>query len=129
MTTVENILEHAGPLMSGELSKQLAKASKIPVNSASQKISRNKEIRKIKGFFKSNQSLCFLEKQYQNGQLYNVFSKSLFEYGKKYWYCLNAINMHGGIISTKFLECYTNYPVLRLKKHIPFKKVMQKFVQ
>lgn len=129
MTTVENILEQAGPLMSGELSKRLAKVTKTPINSASQKISRNKEIRKIKGFFKSNQSLCFLEKQYQNGQLYNVFSKSLFEYGKKYWYCLNAINMHGGIISTKFLECYTNYPIQKLKKHIPFKEVMQKFVR
>lgn len=114
--------------MSGELSVKLAKTEKIPVNTASQKVSRTKTIKKIKGFFVSNQSLCFLPEQYKDEVLYEVFSKALYEHGRKYWYCINALKVHGGIINQKFLECYTNYPILALKKHLPFKKVMQKFV-
>jgi hypothetical protein len=128
MTTIEQILKTKGPMMSGELSEELSRVEKIPVNTASQKVSRSKTIKKIKGFFVSNQSLCFLEEQYKEEQLYTIFSEALFEKGKKYWYCLNALKVHGGIINSKFLECYTNYPVLPLKKHLPFKKVMQKFV-
>lgn len=128
MTTIEKILEIQGPLMSGKLSEELSKMERIPLNTASQKVSRAVEIKKIKGFFISNQSLCFLKEQYKNEQLYDIFSKSLFDNGRKYWFCLNAIRMHGGIINSKYLECYTNYPVIALKKHIPFKKVMQKFV-
>ena len=128
MTDIEKILEKKGPLMSSELAVLLSKRLKIPVNTASQKISRNKSVNKIKGFFVSNQSLIFLNEQYKDGKLYDAFSKALQENGKKYWYCINAINMHGGIIDSKFLECYTNYPVQPLKKHLPFKDVMQKFV-
>lgn len=128
MTEIEKILEKKGPLMSSELAVLLSKRLKIPVNTASQKISRNKSVNKIKGFFVSNQSLIFLNEQYKDEKLYDTFSKALLENGKKYWYCINAINMHGGIIDSKFLECYTNYPVLPLKKHLPFKVVMQKFV-
>ena len=128
MTTLEKILSKDGPMMSGMLSEKLAKTEKIPLNTASQKVSRVKTIKKIKGFFVSNQSLCFLEEQYKNEQLYETFSKALYDNGRKYWFCLNALKLHGGIINSKFLECYTNYPILPLKKHIPFKKIMQKFV-
>lgn len=129
MTTIEQILSNDGPLLSGQLSERLSKVEKIPLNTASQKVSREKNIKKIKGFFVSNQSLCFLEEQYKDEQLFDIFSKALFENGRKYWFCLNAIKNHGGIISTKYLECYTNYPILPLKRHLPFKKVMQKFVK
>lgn len=128
MTDIEKILESKGPLISSELAQLLSKRLRISINTASQKISRNRKVKKIKGFFVSNQSLIFLEEQYKEGKLYDAFSKTLRKYGKKYWYCINAINMHGGIIDSKFLECYTNYPVLPLKRHVPFKKVMQKFV-
>lgn len=37
--------------------------------------------------------------------------------------------MCGGIISQKYLECYTNYPIIPLKSHLPFKEVLQKFVE
>jgi hypothetical protein len=53
----------------------------------------------------------------------------MFESGKKYWYCINAIRLHGGIITQRYLECYTNYPIMALKIHLPFKIVMQKFVK
>jgi hypothetical protein len=55
--------------------------------------------------------------------------KSMYDNGKKYWFCLNAIQANGGLISQNYLECYTNYPILPLKSHLPFKKVMQKFVE
>lgn len=128
MTTIEELLETLGPTMSSELAARLHKKEGIPLNTASQRVSRSKKIKRIKGFFTSNQSLCFLEDQYKNGELYEVLSSSMQVHGKKYWYCLNAIKMHGGIIDSKFLECYTNYPIESLKRHIPFKKVMQKFV-
>ena len=55
MTTLEKILSKDGPMMSGMLSEKLAKTEKIPLNTASQKVSRVKTIKKIKGFFVSNQ--------------------------------------------------------------------------
>ena len=128
MTDVQKILKSEGPLMSGELARLLSKRSKISINAASQRISRDSNLKKIKGFFISNQSLIFIEDQYKKGKLYDAFSKALRKYGKKYWYCINAINMHGGIINSKFLECYTNYPIKPLKKHFPFEDVMKKFV-
>ena len=128
MTTIVKILKEKGPLVSSQLVEHLSLLEKIPINTASQRVSRSKKIKRIKGFYVSNQSLCFLEGQYKDGELYDAFSKSLLRFGKKYWYCINAINMHGGIIDSKFLECYTNYPILPLKKHIPFKEVMQRFV-
>lgn len=129
MTSIQQILNNNGPLMSGKLSEMLSEIENISLNTASQKVSRSKNIKKIKGFFVSNQSLCFLEEQYKNENLYSVFSNSLYENGRKYWYCLNALKIHGGVLNTKYLECYTNYPILPLKRHLPFKKVMQKFVE
>lgn len=128
MTDVEKILYSKGPMISSDLASLLSKELGIPVNTASQKISRDKKLKKIKGFFTSNQSLIFLEDQYRDGKLYEALSKALRKHGRKYWYCLNAINMHGGIINTKFLECYTNYPIQPLKKHFPFEVIMRKFV-
>jgi hypothetical protein len=129
MTTIETILQKNGPLMSSELSKKLEQVELIPINTASQKVSRSTEIEKIKGFYTSNQSFCYLKEHEKNGIFYDKFINSLYENGKKYWYTVNALKMHGGILRLRFLECYTNYPVIPLKKHIPFNKVMQKFVE
>lgn len=128
MTKIENILNESGPLMSSELARRLEKKDSISYNTASQRIVRNKKIHKIKGFFKSGQSLCYLETQ-EYDELYEKLNFNLFEYGRKYWYCLNAIKLNGGAIERKHLECLTNYPVLPLKKHLPFNKVMQVFVR
>lgn len=128
MTNIESILLESGPLISSELAKRLEILESIPNNTASQRITRAKEVKKIKGFFVSNQSLCYLEIHSKDKNLYESFSRALFEFGRKYWYCLNALKLHGGIITRKYLECYTNYPILALKGHLPFDKVMQKFV-
>lgn len=129
MTTIESILSHHGPLMSGELAKLLGKNDSISLNTASQKVSRSTDFEKIKGFYSSNQSFCYLKEHEENGVFYDDFVKSLYENGRKYWYCINALRLHGGILSQRFLECYTNYPIMSLKGHLPFNKVMQKFVQ
>ena len=128
MTSIEKILNEEGPLMSSELARKLEKLESIPYNTASQRVIRNKEISKIKGFFQSGQSLCFL-KIHKGEELFKCLDKYLFEFGKKYWYCLNAVRLHGGTIERKYLECFTNYPILPLKNHLPFEKVMQLFVQ
>jgi hypothetical protein len=129
MTTIESILRTNGPMISGELAKKLELAESIPYNTASQHVTRNKKIFKIKGFYRSNQSLCYLKIHENEEILYDSFIKSLYDFGRKYWFCINALNLHGGTLRKDFLECYTNYPVLPLKKHVPFNKVMQKFVQ
>jgi hypothetical protein len=128
MTLTEKILQEEGPLMSSELARILEKKESIPYNTASQRIGRDKNICKITGFFQSGQSLCYLE-IHENEDLFKKLNKYLFEYGKKYWYCLNAIKLHGGTIERKYLECFTNYPISPLKKHLPFDKVMQMFVK
>lgn len=129
MTTIESILSQQGPLMSSELARLLSEKDSISINTASQKVSRNTNIERIKGFYSSNQSFCYLKEHENNDNFYDKFIKSLYENGRKYWYCINALRLHGGILNQKFLECYTNYPIMALKGHIPFNKVMQKFVQ
>jgi hypothetical protein len=128
MTTIEKILQSNGPLMSSKLVSLVEKQEKIGNNTASQKVSRDNSILKFKGFYSSGQAFCYLDKHIIEPDFFDKLLKSMEESGRKYWYCLNAIKMTGGIISQKFLECYTNYPVLALKSHIPFKEILQKFV-
>jgi hypothetical protein len=128
MTTIESLLHTHGPLLSGELAKKLANIESIPTNTASQRITRTKEILQIKGFFQSKQSLCYLPIHSIDDHLLSILSSAMFTSGRKYWYTLNALKMHEGIVSKKYLQCYTNYPVLPLAGHIPFDKVMGKFV-
>jgi hypothetical protein len=129
MTILESILLKDGPMMSSDLSQKLEELESIPKNTASQKVSRCKEIEKIKGFYSSNQSFCFLKDHEKDGLFYEKFISSLYDHGKKYWFSVNALKMHGGILSRRYLECYTNYPIIPLKKHVPFNKVIQKFVE
>ncbi|MFI2741619.1 hypothetical protein ACG2LH_02670 [Zhouia sp. PK063] len=129
MTLIEKILDQQGPLMSNELSSLVEKSEKISYNTASQRVARSKKILKIKGYFTSNLSLCYLEKHVNDETLFESLSIAMFKNGKKYWYTLNAIELHGGIINQKFLECYTNYPIIALKGHLPFKKVIEKFIK
>lgn len=128
MTDIKTILQNEGPMMSSEVARRL-EAFGIVYNTASQMVSRAKDILKIKGFFKSQQALCYLPHHNQDEDLYNALSDALLSFGKKYWYTLNALKMHGGIVSRNYLECYTNYPIMELKKHIPFSEVMKRFVE
>lgn len=128
MTSIEKILHKRGPMLSNELATAIEKLEKINYNTASQRVARDKNILKIKGYFSSNLSLCYLPSHIEDGILYNALNKAMFENGRKYWYTLNALKLHGGIINQRFLECYTNYPVIALKGHLPFKIILQKFV-
>lgn len=128
MTAIENILRKRGPMLSNALAQKLKKSERITYNTASQRVARDRNIRKIKGYFSSNLSLCYLSTHIENGVLFDALSKAMYENGRKYWYTLNALKLNGGIVNQRFLECYTNYPVIALKGHLPFKKIMQKFV-
>lgn len=128
MTTIEKLLKSSGPLLSSELAKRVAEGNKIKRNTASQQVARAKDILRINGFFKSQQSLMFLEEHVDDDLVYPVLAKKMFEHGLKYWYTLNALRLHEGTVGRQFLECYTNYPILPLKSHLPFFKVMQKFI-
>lgn len=128
MTVIEELLNEHSPMMSGTLVKHLSTRLRIPENTASQKVSRAKEIIKIKGFFSSQQSFCYLESHKKSHNLYEELSKAMFDYGRKYWYCLNAIRLNNGMISKTELECYTNYPINRLKGHKPFSVIMSEFI-
>ena len=129
MTAIEQILIEHGPLMSGVLAKRLSMSLSIPENTASQKISRSKEVVRIKGFFSSQQSFCYLESHKKNRNLYDDLSKAMFDHGRKYWYCLNAIRLNNGMILRTELECYTNYPIEKLKGHKPFSDIISEFIK
>ena len=101
MTTSEKILQNSGPLMSSKL-VLVEIEEKIEKNTASQKVSRDKSILKFKGFYSSGQSFCYLDKHISEADFFEKLLKSMEESGKKYWYCLNAIKMTGGIISQMF---------------------------
>jgi hypothetical protein len=91
MTLMEKLLNRKGPLMSNELASLIEKSENINYNTASQRVARNKNILKIKGYFISNLSLCYLEKHIEDGLLFDSLNKAMFENGKKYWYTLNAL--------------------------------------
>lgn len=129
MTSIQSILKNKGPLLSSELAKQLSSKEFINVNTASQRIGRSQETQQIKGFFKSNQSLCYLADHAKNENLLSVLSDAMLEHGRKYWYTLNALKLHQGVVSKRYLETYTNYPVLPLAGHLPFEKVMSNFIK
>lgn len=129
MTTAETLLQKHGPMMSGKLAALLAQANNIPVNTASQILSRSNKIVKIKDFFQSRQAFCYLEEHTQSHNLYELLSSSMYEYGRKYWYCLNALKLNNGMLSKVELECYTNYPINKLKGHKPFSDVISNFIR
>lgn len=129
MTNCEIILKQTGPLMSGELGAILVSQYGLIANTASKTIVRDKKVHRITGFYKSGQHFCFLEEHKDNVDFFDLFQESLFNHGKKYWYVLNALKMCGGIISQRYLECYTNYPISPLKSHIPFNVILQRFVE
>lgn len=129
MTNCEKILKQKGPMMSGELVAFLVSQNGLVANTASKTIVRDKTVQRITGFYKSGQHFCFLEEHKNQVEFFDCFQESLFNYGKKYWYVLNALKMCGGIISQRYLECYTNYPINPLKSHIPFNVILQRFVE
>jgi hypothetical protein len=128
MTSTQLILQKQGPLISSKLARELSIKEKIKENTASQRIARSSDILQVKGFFKSNQSLCYLPEHANDDTLLYCLSESMFENGRKYWFTLNALKMHEGIVSKRYLECYTNYPIQPLKGHLPFERIMQNFV-
>jgi hypothetical protein len=128
MTPLQKILFDEGPMISSELAKKFAAVSGIKINAASQRISRELNIEKISGFFKSNQSFVFLPDHVKDGSVYPALSEVMRIYGQKYWNTLNAVYSNGGVIDRLFLECYTSYPIEPLKSHIPFDEVMKMFV-
>lgn len=129
MTAIETLLSRNGPMMSGRLAEELGDVMRISRNTASQQISRAEELRRLSGFFKSNQSLFYLDSHIGDGSLVQAVVDGMYGQGRKYWYTINALKMHGGVISRRYLECYTNYPVEPLKKHIPFDEVLNRFIQ
>ena len=129
MTIIESILEDNGPMISSDLARKLAAREVIPYNTASQRISREPALEKLEGFFKSNQSLVFLPKQREDGEVLKFLARQMELHGKKYWFTLNAIRYHSGTLSRRFLETYIFYPVEELESHVTFDQVMQKFVK
>ena len=129
MTAIEYILNDNGPMISSELARKLAKTEGISPNTASQRISREPGLERLEGFFKSNQSLVFLPKQQDGGEVLKFLAQQMELHGKKYWFTLNAIRYHSGTISSKFLETYSNYPIKPLVSHLTFDEVMRKFVE
>lgn len=128
MTSVEKILKKNGPVISSELARKLAEKEGIKVNTASQQIARSKAVLRIGSFFRSNQSLVYLKEHVENGDVFPKLLEAMFSHGLKYWYAINALKVHDGMISQIFFESYTNYPIKPLKSHFPFSKVMQMFV-
>jgi hypothetical protein len=115
-------------MMSASLAQQLASKLHLPINTASKQIGRAQNIIKINGFFSSKQSFCYLDSHKHTHNMYKALSEAMYEYGRKYWYCLNAIKLCDGMISKKELECYTNYPIEPLRGHKLFDLIIQKFV-
>ncbi|RQO75568.1 hypothetical protein DBR43_09530 [Pedobacter sp. KBW06] len=129
MTTIQSILEARGPMISSDLARIVSQLEGIPVNTASQRIARDKSLVRVSGFFQSGQSLIFLPEHQQDGDVFKILSEQMSLHGRKYWYALNAIRYNGGTISRHFLEAYSSYPIEPLKSHKPFNEVMQTFVK
>jgi len=129
MTSIENILEDSGPTISSDLARKVAEKESISYNTASQRVSRESGLERLEGFFKSNQSLVFLPKHREDGEVLRFLARQMELHGKKYWFTLNSIRYHSGTLSRRFLETYSFYPIEALESHLTFNQVMQKFVK
>jgi hypothetical protein len=129
MTVIKNILSEHGPMISKDLVTRLSVIESIGINTASQRLSREKDLERLAGFFKSNQSLIFLPEQQEDGEILKFLAKQMELHGKKYWYALNAVRFHSGTIGRSFLETYSSYPIVPLASHFTFDEIMRKFVE
>ncbi|KAA6317259.1 hypothetical protein EZS27_032555 [termite gut metagenome] len=122
---IETYLKENGPVLSGELIKIL-KEDGLTQEAIRKRIERLKSpISKINGFFKDNQSLFYLQEQYQKQEFYDGLREALKKGARKYYAVIKAIEYHNGFIKKENLASYTFSPVENLKSHKNFLTVVE----
>lgn len=129
MTYIEEILEEKGPILTGELISILSKSGKS--NDAIRKsLSRLKSpVMKLKGLFADNQTLFYLQKQYDKPEYYEGLIEAFKTSAKRYYAIIKAIEYHNGYIDENQLASYTFSPTHNLKGHKRFSVIIKDLIQ
>ncbi|MBV7532861.1 hypothetical protein [Chitinophaga sp. sic0106] len=121
MTSIKNILEDKGPLLSGELIEILILEHGISNEAARKRISRmNTPVHKIKGFFTENQTFCYLSTQYKQDIYFEGLRNAFRSSAKRIYSIILALENHHGYLHKEQLAAYSFSPVLALKGHKRF---------
>lgn len=118
MTSIENILQTKGPLLSGKLSKVLQSYSGLSNETIRKQLSRSAEpVKKVQGFFTYNQSLFYLEEHIKDGSYIRVLKEILKDSAKRIFAVVKALEYHFGYLGEPQLAAYILSPVENLKGH------------
>lgn len=129
MTSIETILRNKGPLLSGELAELLAKESNANKEAIRKRLSRAKfPVTRIRGFFVDNQSMFYLQEQYNKEIFFDGLLKAFKKGAKRFYAVIKAIEYHYGYIKTQHLPCYTFSPTQNLVGHKRISKILDELI-
>ena len=118
MTSIETILRTKGPLLSGELGEILGRETYASKEAIRKRLSRTKlPVTRIRGFFADNQSLFYLQEQYQQEEYYLGMVEAFRKAAKRFYAVVKAIEFHHGYLKATHLRGYTFSPIGNLKGH------------
>lgn len=123
--TISEYLKKNGPSLSSVLIKEFSTDS-ISQNAIRQRLSRLKSpIKKLKGFFKDNQSFFYLEEQFLSEQYKVNLLKALRTDAKAHYAIVRALEYHYGFLNKEHLPQNSFSPVKNLTSHKNFKNVLE----
>lgn len=121
MTSIKNILEDRGPLLTGELIEILTSEYGLSNDAARKRLSRiGSPVHKIKGFFTENQTFCYLQTQYKQDEYFTGLRNAFKGNAKRIYSIIRALEIHYGYLHKDHLAVYSFSPVLALKGHKRF---------
>jgi len=126
MKRVANILEEHGPMLSGDLAKQLVNKYGMNALAARKVISRAvAPVRKLNNInFDNNQKLYFLENQFGQERFLETAFAQMKTHSKAYYAFIQALLFHNGFLPVNQICAYTFSPIKPLKGHRPAKQII-----
>lgn len=123
--TIAEYLKKNGPTLSSVLIKELS-SDNLSQNTIRQRLSRlQSPIKKLKGFFKDNQSLFYLEEQFNSEQFKISLIESLKTDGRAHYAVIRALEYHYGYINKQHLPQVSFSPIANLTSHKNFKNIIE----
>lgn len=127
--TIKEYIKNNGPTLSSELIT-FYKDSGLSDEAIRKRISRISDpIKKIKGFFKDNQSFLYLENQYNKDIYHENLKDALKKAAKRYYSIILALEYHKGLLKKEYLASYSFSPINNLKSHKLFNDVISDLIR
>lgn len=128
MTSIEQYLRDNGPQLSSQLISYM-KFEGVTNEAIRKRLSRLKPpIKKLGGFFADNQTLFYLQEQYNKPEYFEGVRVAFQEAAKRYYSVIKAIEFHHGYLKKEQVASFSFSPVSNLKGHKNIKNVISDLV-